>query len=108
MVEIGGVCPEESRSLVRQAAAFLETPSGKDFPLQQVRTSTCSRAVVEKSYVILSEKECQKVSGQKRSAKDPSLRSIELVDAAGKREEVFCFKDASSPFRKPAFAVLLW
>ena len=67
---------------------------------QTVRSESGTRAIVERSYLLLTEKEVGKAMGHKLRAKDPSLRAVSVQDIDGTVEKCFVFIDDERPHRK--------
>ena len=66
---------------------------------EAVSSVSGASAVLEKSFIVMNEKELAKCSNHKRTSKDPALKTVKCSDQQGNTEDLYIFKDPSCPWR---------
>ena len=92
--------PEEGKTLLAAAKRHQQDPESRSYFLGSTKTHTASRAVVEKSYLLLTPAEACKTFGRKIRQKDPALRQVEVQDVDGTCERCYVFKHPEAVGRR--------
>eukprot|EP00971_Amphidinium_carterae_P352133 6492445-Amphidinium_carterae.4 len=100
---------EPFASTLKQAREANDKGASVDDQHKCVDKDTTHALDIERSYIIVSEKEMRRISGQARIKRGllKSLNSLEVPaeDASGKLETVYCFADKQNPFRRATLRI---